>query len=54
MRAVLLPFCVLFGLAGCQTTTSINLVPTSNQETSYVEGQAAIKSTLPNSTVDCF
>lgn len=51
MRAVLLPFCVVFGLAGCQTTTSINLVPTSNQETSYVEGQAAIKSTLPNSTV---
>ena len=51
MRTILLSFCVLFGLIGCQTTTSINLVPTSNQEASFVEGQTAIKSTLPDSTV---
>jgi PBP1b-binding outer membrane lipoprotein LpoB len=41
---------VLF-LSGCQTTTSVNLVPKGNQDATFVEGQTAIKSTLPNSTV---
>ena len=46
-------FLILFVLifSGCQTTTSVNLIPQVNQKTSYSDGQEAIKSILPNSIV---
>ena len=43
--------CLLISVTGCKTTTSLNLTPNDNQLATFVEGQTAIKSTLPNSTV---
>ena len=43
--------CLTTLLTGCQTTTSLNLVPKDNQSATFIEGQTAIKSTMPNSTV---
>ena len=51
MRFSVLLVSVLVLLTGCQTMTSLNLVPQTAQETSYVEGQAAIKSVKADSTV---
>ena len=47
----LLMLVFLSGLSACKTTTSLNLVPSSDQQASFVDGNTAIKSTLPNSTV---
>ena len=44
-------FFILVFLSGCQTTTSLSLIPYDTQKATYVEGETAIKSTLPNSTV---
>ena len=51
LRNALCILVVLLAATGCQTTTSLNLVPTTTQEATYVEGSTAIKSALPNSTV---
>ena len=51
VRIVFSILAVLLTATGCQTTTSLNFVPTTSQEATFVEGSTAIKSALPNSTV---